>query len=1107
MNYNTIGEVTIVKRDINTGEEISTTEYNTQLNGMLRNLSTVSSPVWGTNNSPTIYIMDDNNVLTRFSDTLDTTGRTFSVGGASISGEFWPQYSVDTANNRSVYTFKQRFMPPASGSRTINTIALYPPSYSVFLAALRLQTPCIQTNTDILDVYYKLYVYIDAAAIPNNRNVNSPKIVDGNMIPRWFFYNTYPLYYEGTSTQVVTGSNSSTYYDYIGVAPVDYDLRTMSCVFQYNSDSYSSNYVMFPIYTSPTTNTLNATQGTNLKTLTYNVSTWNGLLINKLTINKYALRSSYLDTITATPVLGPGDSRVQSVYLKSAGSTSTNFAYLDPSTIGSSTATPVINDANWDDPEIPRMFKIGISQGGNISTATYKFSMRKSFGFYNNFFDNERPISLNNIFMRYGDIPNSYTPNRGNTYNNRQVNIKRVDNKHILTFSTSGITIANVYDSSFVNFDSTTTPALNSTAIQDAIPMPDGSILIATTDAGLLKLSSDRTVITKFTGIGTGVTENTCYCVAVKFNGDIWAVFEGAIAKYSNATSTWTIYNSTTPITFIHSEYNPTWNNTLAIYCRKDAAADEILLTRLNSNALTWWSPASPTPVNTGTNSATSINKFTTSGTTPRGDYSRLCQNLPGTSNWFIPNYNNNIVRMTFGTNSATTVSAYTHSSTYPAVLIPMQKNGNWIIRSYENPQSTSTVMQMREYDSTSLLTSENRTNVLYSLGSSQYMSEILDEYGTGIFVYMSGSSLYNVHLYNPFNPFADFTWENYGWNSGTGQWELDNPNGKPVHNALADLPHGLKLGFNPTGTNDFITGERWIGYLFNGLHKDNSTSATFSVATHARGTYTTTDLSATTVPAAGYGSTTENVSMYTLDNTAYSWNGGVSSRGIADNTIASGPRSELVITGDFTYNFYSNQFAQNTNASQTTCYMSMYERDAATVTSKWAFQFRFDGFLVAEDDVTKTTRTLPGTNNKYTIKRVGSTITYLVNDVLVYTSTITSANPLRVLVRMPNSDTTRMFYDMKVTYNESRRVLKIGNSSNQTGVYDTRYAMIEAFVTTPRTTAVTLNGVPATIITDPVGTPAAGQVLLLQKSGMLVFNPADAGKTVTCSALVMLET
>src|SRR6478609_2823717 len=105
MNYNTIGEVTIVKRDINTGEEISSTEYNTQLNGMLRNLSTVGSPVWGVNTSPTIFIMDDNNVLTRFSDTLDTTARTFSVGGASISGEFWPQYSVDTVNNRSVYTF------------------------------------------------------------------------------------------------------------------------------------------------------------------------------------------------------------------------------------------------------------------------------------------------------------------------------------------------------------------------------------------------------------------------------------------------------------------------------------------------------------------------------------------------------------------------------------------------------------------------------------------------------------------------------------------------------------------------------------------------------------------------------------------------------------------------------------------------------------------------------------------------------------------------------------------------------------------------------------------------------------------------------------------
>ncbi len=47
---------------------------------------------------------------------------------------------------------------------------------------------------------------------------------------------------------------------------------------------------------------------------------------------------------------------------------------------------------------------------------------------------------------------------------------------------------------------------------------------------------------------------------------------------------------------------------------------------------------------------------------------------------------------------------------------------------------------------------------------------------------------------------------------------------------------------------------------------------------------------------------------------------------------------------------------------------------------------------------------------------------------------------------------------------------------------------------------------VAVTVITDPTVAPAAGQVLLLQKAGMLVFNLADAGKTVACTAMVLLE-
>jgi hypothetical protein len=224
-------------------------------------------------------------------------------------------------------------------------------------------------------------------------------------------------------------------------------------------------------------------------------------------------------------------------------------------------------------------------------------------------------------------------------------------------------------------------------------------------------------------------------------------------------------------------------------------------------------------------------------------------------------------------------------------------------------------------------------------------------------------------------------------------------------------------------------------------------------------------------------------------------------------NSVASSLRSELIFSGDFTFSFWAIPYAGSTSAGNTQCWIGLYENAAVTPTSKWAFRFNNSGYVVTEDDTAKTTNVAPTLPQKYSIKRVGSTITYLVNDVLVYTSTITSSNPLCGIIRMPDSDPGRTFYDMTLTYNETRPVLKIGSPVNQTGVYDPNYAMIEAWLTTPQTISVTLNGVAATVITDPTVAPAAGQVLLLQKAGMLVFNPADAGKTVACTAMVMQET
>lgn len=1112
-----IGEVTLQKTNIVTNEVTEQTENNTQLWGMFYNLSLQSNPAFvssSNQNNPIIYISDNTQELTRLTYNF-TDGLGFNIGGATISGEFWPQYKIEPENNRSILTYKRRFQPPASGSgsRTINTIALYSPSTNAYMAALKLQTPCIQSELEILDVFYKIYIYYDAASLTPSPNSYTTGIIANGIINRWFYNSGANVYAEGTSSLITTFASS--WSDALGLIPTNMDLEKIPGA-TYIRDTYTDSYYWQYPSTTTFTNTNNISQGTTMKSLTMATTAWIGTLVNKMAVMRwdYGVDASYYVPYSAVPVLPSSNTNyVQSVYLKNAASKTYNFAYLDPSSIGSSTATLALDSSGWTQKFRPSLMRIDITTGGSISTAKYKVSVRNAFGFASNLFSTEYNLPFNNVLRKYGSRA-AVTPYTNNNWNNSTLGdcVSAINQFEVVSSGKNaagtamGISIINPYTNDFINYDNTTTPALNSNAIQLVKNAPDGSILIATTDAGLLRLSVDRTTITKFTTIGAGVNADTCYCFDVKHNGDIWAMFEGGLAKFTFATSTWAIYNSSSTPAFTPSEYNPTWSNTLAIYCRKDSAADELALIRQNAANLTWWSPANPTPVTPTNASSNNVNKFNQS--TARAAYATpIMINVPGSSTWYFVNSAGTMARFQFGGTTVSNTISSGYSSSYRTALRAVKNGSTWAIRSLESISGNGKARN-RLFDAAGLLSDEANTNSLTSTyGYNNQMIDLMDDYGTALICQPANiTTSNNTWLMNTITPLSDASWESYGWDAGTSTWSKTATDSKPVHTGMEDLPFGIKCKFTPTGTNDFITGERWEVYLYDGFHKDNSTNAILNVGVHARDSYTTSDISTSTVPATAYGTTTEKFSTYTLTDDHYSWNGMVSALGTASNTVAASLRSELIATGDFTLNFNSNKVA-NTTSSASVAYVSFYERDAVTPSSKWGFQFRGDGYVVAEDDVAKTTRILTNGTEKFTIKRTGNTITYLVNDVLVYTSTITSTLPLRGMIRMPSGDNQRLFYGMSLTYNESRNVVRIGSAVNQTGIYDSRYAMVEAWLTNPRSMVVTIAGVAATIITDPMVAPLAGQVLVLQKSGMLVFNSADAGKAVTCSSLILLET
>lgn len=155
-----------------------------------------------------------------------------------------------------------------------------------------------------------------------------------------------------------------------------------------------------------------------------------------------------------------------------------------------------------------------------------------------------------------------------------------------------------------------------------------------------------------------------------------------------------------------------------------------------------------------------------------------------------------------------------------------------------------------------------------------------------------------------------------------------------------------------------------------------------------------------------------------------------------------------------------------------------------------------------------------------FEVRRTGTTMTYYINSQLVYTSprTFTTAamtmradsNNIEATITgtwsgSVNDAFPHGFCDIELTHTEPKNMMYIGNAVNGTGCFGDRFLGVDVHPTVDSTVKIYLNGVlaPVTVVNDyldRISIPAAGAVILVKKAGILVFNPADVGKTVTGS-------
>jgi hypothetical protein len=576
---------------------------------------------------PYIGISNDTNV-TRVDDILfKVSAVTMTEIGYVSSGVTSPLYTGPVGATPANVLFTNRFDQPSAGvTRNISSIFLtsvtpsilsnwkssgyyegvsignngvfYYPSDSTYSrfegvhARIKLDTPCTQTDTQVLDIYYRVKISIPS---PNETGItdsflayvvkklarySSPHLdyvmttwnanypPSGQSLPGLKFNNSFFIY-DANNEQTNTNYGYTIWDGISGYTPfsVSRDFRLFKHKFNY-SMSLADNI------------------GRILGTMTYG-SNWDG---------------STACWAPVLPINSPASRKIQPVHNHASAGT---LPFIDINNLAVGQGTIVPDGTGWVNKDYPEMYRVQICTSGEPGgAASYTLMKRNHLGFANNTYQNRcetvpwmvsRP---NRVFeYNHGTVEPMTTITTGGYGADLACgyNAEKYDYTSIVTSDKTGVQWTSVVKPQSYAWNSSTVPALPVTYIQQfAVTAP--KIWVGCRNTGLYVIDKDANTVTKMNIPGV---LSKCYGVDIGYNGSIWAVMDGGIVGSTDDGLNWTVYNALSSPAFSFTGIsNSNWNTVVYIRVDPSKSTNQMLLVRdkntaiLPTNGLVWWSTA-----------------------------------------------------------------------------------------------------------------------------------------------------------------------------------------------------------------------------------------------------------------------------------------------------------------------------------------------------------------------------------------------------------------------------------------------------------------------------------------------------------------------------------
>ena len=879
------GLINIQISDANTGKLIDSIEQSNIItdhfvrnifeNGTLNNLYIyISNAIYKPSLYPTKNI--SNNATLGLSKTTSET---------PIPGVTRLQFIDKTATSSAYLQICVRFSPPSTGtSRSIKTVALtrsFNNDYFIY-AYSELATPCIQTDSQIYDIYYR--IMFDYSESPGGlsetdyleiiKRLSTDSVDVGTGSSNRWCTSVFPKLKQKPGDNFLDFSSS-----YLWSNPSYGGPRLET---DFNSDlSFNWLYKTVTLYPDSQLN-FNSEVGNLLASIKNIPSVGGGAYLPKGIVNTNIFKTN---------------TKIQNVFGFKADTTAPlGMPFLDVDNLAQGSGT-ITTGGVWDNnkpPQTPGMYAktlmpkraiIYITETGGVGVGTYKYSERTYIG--SKKAPDNLSFNINNVVEVHGITSYSGPYFPGGTNRGLLGNISDG------SFDAQQISATMSYDGTSVLIPKKNKVLLYSIAGSEywfitgsftnihQLAVVNGVVWIACRDTGLYKVDPRVSLAaTKVTVTGNIAPDfNNCHGVALGYNNTLWAVGNNAIAYFDGAV--WTVFDSTTSPAF--GTNNDHYSRIEYLKMDKNSSNFEMLLVyrrEYTSNKLgLWWSLTTPLketgelPYSSSSFGKPKINRADTAG-------------IDGY--WFSVSYDATLYHSAFGSNTFTSKlqSILGRESSINIVnkdgvnYVYLGKYGEhgiygagwgWygLIDNFLLPDGTI-----------SHTTNAGKLSVMMNLNSSAYRegrdilstpavngysgyydsrcSVLLDDgimFSISKYSQNSGQEvsahLFQIGLENNIHggPFRKITRKEYGWN-GTS-WEQGHAGSKTIHSGQEELLNGVTVGFaNGSVGASFVKDNMYAFGLFDGLMKDNATRAKVSIPIFFTQTKTgVVELTSNTVP------------------------------------------------------------------------------------------------------------------------------------------------------------------------------------------------------------------------------------------------------------------